>query len=116
MKEKLTCQNCGAPLTPDGKCEYCGTHYKIEKQESNVMYIETFHAPVETYKAVCAVGCDTLHILGAEKSAELIQNTLAKKLAEIIKGRMNISSYDDFRNDSKIFRGTIRIVTPDYRF
>jgi len=26
------CRNCGAPLSKDGKCEYCGTE-KIRKSE-----------------------------------------------------------------------------------
>lgn len=28
MTDITNCRNCGAPLTPQGKCLYCGTTYK----------------------------------------------------------------------------------------
>lgn len=33
MEHRTNCKNCGAPLLPDGSCQYCGTHHRIEKPE-----------------------------------------------------------------------------------
>lgn len=36
---KTNCDNCGAVLPPDGRCEYCGTWFG-EPEETDVLYCD----------------------------------------------------------------------------
>lgn len=38
MEHRTNCKNCGAPLLPDGSCQYCGTYHHQEEKSDLKMY------------------------------------------------------------------------------
>lgn len=38
MEHRTNCKNCGAPLLPDGSCQYCGTYHHQEEKTDLKMY------------------------------------------------------------------------------
>ena len=38
MEHRTNCKNCGAPLLPDGSCQYCGTYHQQEEKSDLILY------------------------------------------------------------------------------
>ena len=112
--EKLTCQNCGGPLTASGKCPYCGTIYKLDHSLGEVRYIQVSSAPVQTIAAQASIPhyLKQEPDLAAEYSLEQLSHELAKGLA----GFMKIETREDPYLRATIIRGTVRVVPPDFMF
>lgn len=107
---KYTCQCCGANINPRTlKCEYCGTQYKDEFD--NLVRIQYCVEPIDTYGAIVNVSNFELEAMG-EKSGEIISETLARKLTEVIKRNISISVNNDPHHCNQIFKGTIKVVRP----
>ena len=32
----INCKNCGAPLTPSGRCEYCGSRFELDSVDCEI--------------------------------------------------------------------------------
>lgn len=45
------CQNCGAPLDANGKCQYCGAVYKTARSGNELHVIEVEHPRVRKFVA-----------------------------------------------------------------
>lgn len=113
MKEYI-CTHCGGHILPHSmKCEYCGTRYKVE--EGEILRIETFQNPVETFTAVEAIPEEMLYTLGAEKAGEMALHHLSQKLAKCIVPMMQIETRRDYQHFLQEVRATIKIVRPEKR-
>lgn len=109
MKE-LKCTNCGAALTPDGKCEYCGSRFRIDGEIQPMLF------RIENPKAVPLV-CETLidKRMVAEfgdVAAERAKHDMAYKMAAHLERCMEMSVSDDPILDAVRVRGKIRVVLP----
>lgn len=110
------CPNCGAPIQV-GKyhCEWCGTSFKrddaaqtfvIEKNTRGVRCLETRVAiPRYAY-----IGTD------AEAVSEYTIDQMKHQIADALTGLIRIETCDDYMRDERIFRGTVRVLEPDFRF
>ena len=106
------CTHCGGHISlTTMKCEYCGTQYKIENNQ--ILRIETFHNPVETFSAVEAVSKKMMLEMGAENASEYAMRHLASKLAECIPTAMQITTEFDRDRDVQMIRGTVKFVRPE---
>ena len=114
MNEVYICQCCGGRIDPLTMiCDYCGAAYK--KDHDNVIRIETFHNPVQTFSAQVAVDPYLLRELGPEKASEVAMNQLVHELSKCIAPMMEV--YSDYRIDSGTYvvNGRIKMVQPVHR-
>ena len=111
---RYTCQCCGGHIDPQTMtCEYCGTKYK--KENNDVIRIETFHNPVQTFAAQVAMDPHILTELGPEKASEIAMNQLVHELSKCIAPMMEV--YSEYRLDSRthVVNGRIKVVQPIHR-
>lgn len=107
---KYTCQCCGANISPHSlKCEYCGTEYKEDNY--TLVRVQHYQAPIDTYRAGVTVTNLDLQTMG-EKSGEIIADTLARRLTEVIKSNISINVRNMLEYNSQLFTGTIKVVKP----
>ena len=114
--EQLTCKNCGAPLTPSGKCEYCGTVYRIEHPPSHVNIVEVQQSPVVTLGATVRLDAHTVKHIGEDAASKMAVDHLSGKIADSLAEYLMLDTSYDPHNDAVIVHGKVRIVPPDYRF
>ena len=106
------CTHCGGHISPTTmKCEYCGTQYKIENDQ--ILRIETFHNPVETFSAVEVVSKEMILKMGVENAGEYAMRHLASKLAECIPTAMQVTTEYDYSQGVQMIKGTIKLIRPE---
>jgi hypothetical protein len=118
MKE-LKCKNCGAPLRPDGFCEYCGTHYKFDTKTDQMSVIGRTYVPADVISAKVVIPRHMTVALqnNADDFSKFALNELAHKLAEGLAGYMRLTVEDDpGLLDAKAIRGDVRVLRPDFRY
>lgn len=117
--EKLTCQNCGAPLNSDGKCPYCGTIYSINRTYDNspVMVVQS-HAQAQMLGVrVCIPHEERALFRGSEDYLQ--KRTIAEmreRMADALVNYLRIDVREDPVQRATIFDGTIRVLPPDFMF
>ena len=116
MKE-LKCKNCGAPLTRDGKCEYCGARYQIEPAFGETIHVMEILPPqAQTIGAEVVQDKYERRLLPAERSAEMAVGMLKAKLVDALAEYLRLDVHEDLMSRATIVRGTIRVIPPDYRY
>ena len=114
--ETMTCKNCGAPLNDDLKCEYCGTQYRREMKEDSMLYIQTCPAEIATLCTQITVADEELNRCPDDYLAERCLKEMTYAIAKQLVPFMDVAITTDPRMMTKIIRGRIRVVEPDFRF
>lgn len=110
MKEYI-CSHCGGHVSPHNmRCEYCGTQYQF--RDDQIIRIETFQNPVETFTCVEEMPMEMIHQLGAEKAGEMAIRHLSQKFAECIAPMMRIETEQNFQTCAQRIRATVKIIRP----
>lgn len=110
--QKYICDCCGGKIDLITlKCEYCGTQYKNEFD--NLIKIETFTNPVDTYKGRVIISRQTLKQMGETVASEYVINTLTRELSKAIASNMVIELRNDIGLDAQIFDRTIKVIRPE---
>ena len=112
--EQLQCKSCGAPLTRDGRCEYCGARYRIERAEK-VHVVELEHPKVRTLAIQTSISADALRY-NPEGVTQAAVYDMTHSLANELAGFLTITKEEDRTNRAVMIRGKIRFVEPDFRF
>lgn len=88
------CECCNGHIDPRTMtCEYCGTQYKREHDDS-VIRIETYKNPIQVLKASASI-TDRMLREEPQKASEYAIRAMASKFAEIIAPYMVVqTSYD----------------------
>ena len=110
--EKLTCQNCGAPLDRSGKCQYCGTIHQIGREHVRIIRM----GPAQTIESKTLVSQHMAEVMDAPDLAEYALEDLRNQLAEGLMGFMEIRTEFDPYSNVQIYRGTVRVVPPGVQF
>ena len=111
MKNDYICTHCGGHVSPHSmRCEYCGTQYK--SRDDQIIRIETFHNPVETFTAAEEIPMEMINQLGAEKAGEIAIKQLSHKFAECIAPMMKIETEHNPYMYSQRVRATIKVIRP----
>lgn len=111
--EKMTCENCGAPLDRSGTCHYCGTHYRIEQDK----FVVVHSGPAQTVRAEAHLSRQLLDMAyRPEQAVDQTLHDLRRSLADALMGYMVIRKEYDPSLDVEIFKGEVRVVPPGYRF
>ena len=109
MKE-LKCTNCGAALTADGKCEYCGARFRIEGDIQPMIF------RIENPKVVPLIGESLIDkrlvFECGEIAAKRAKHDMAYKMAAELERCMEVSISEDPILDAVRVRGKIRVVLP----
>lgn len=113
MKE-LKCTNCGAALTPDGKCEYCGARFRIEELE-RPMLLQIEHPKVVPLIGETLVDRRIVAEYG-EAAARKVKHDMAYKMAAELEKVMDLQISDDPWENAVRVRGRIRVVLPGIEF
>ena len=114
--KQLKCENCGAPLTVDGRCEYCGAVYVIEQCPGGVLLLETRHPQAEAFAAEVRLDRRLLAELGREPVLKMAEKEVSHKLTEALSPYVKLSEMEDPLTGGTLLRGTIRVVKPGHRF
>lgn len=114
--EKLTCQNCGAPLSADGRCSYCGTRYKIDYTVEGPRYVTIYSSPVQTLACQAEIPHRYRSLANEEELSKMAVSDLAHKLADGLTNFMRVDVEEDPFRRATIIRGTVRVVPPDFRY
>jgi len=118
--EKLTCENCGAPISPGGKCPYCGTSYKLERNAYNpqekFFRIEVERPGVHTLRAIAAIDRETYMNAPAEAVADCAIHQIKRQMMDELTAFIRFDREEDPFMDRTLIRGTIRVVDPSFRF
>ena len=112
--ESYICQCCGGRIDPKTMtCDYCGTAYK--KEHDNLIRIETFHNPVQTFAAQVAMDPYILTELGPKEASKVAMNQLVDELSKCIAPMMEV--YSEYRPEFGIHvvNGRIKVVQPVHR-
>ncbi len=110
MKDYV-CTHCGGKIsTINMRYEYCGTQYKIEHEQ--ILRIETYNNPVETFGAEQIISHEMIVALGAEKASEIALKHLSQKLAECITPMMRVETEYDHYMDAQRVKGIVKIIRP----
>ena len=114
----LVCKRCGGALDPDTlKCSYCGTYHKLDSSYyGRESYIIVDHPGVEVLGVQQAFNRWELANMPKDAIERITRRGLCEKLAEALYPYMEFEMSDDYRTDSAIIRGRLRVVKPDYRF
>ena len=115
MKE-LKCKNCGAPLTQDGRCEYCGARYQIEEKVGKICVVEMLPPAAQTLAAQTTISYDYRGRVPDETLARRAKEDLTMSLAESIAEYMKLDIHEDPFLKATVVRGMVRVIPPDYRF
>lgn len=114
--EELKCRNCGATLTESGKCEYCGSKYRIESFAGMINYVEVHSSPVQTLECAVMIPQKMAERMPEEALGECVEREMAHKMAASLGALIKYQKdYDPFVN-AVMIRGKIRVVPPDFRF
>ena len=107
---QLKCNECGAPLNRDGKCEYCGAQYKLE----NEILVQTIQAPVKTLACMTTFHNDGFmdEKVQVERSMDIIREQIAEGLLGMVKYQTEYNPIDNIT----MIRGTVRVVEPNFCF
>jgi len=114
--EELKCKNCGAPLTREGKCEYCGSRFHVEQTFGGFHIIEIEHGPAQTLSASMKIPFEARHYMKAENITQYSIRELTKQLAEGLAAYMRLDVMEDPMRMATIVRGTVRVVPPNVRY
>ena len=117
--EKLTCQNCGAPLDSNGKCSYCGTIYNISRTWDNTpVYVVEHTAPVETLRSRVEIPWFAReHFRGSENAfRDMSLSKLKQEMADALLAVMQVDVREDPCRQVTIIDGRVRVVPPDFMF
>ena len=114
--EKLTCQNCGAPLSADGRCSYCGTRYKIDYTVEGPRYVTIYSSPVQTLASKTEIPHRYRRLGDDEALSKMAVQDLAHSLADGLVNFMRVDVEEDPYRQATIIRGTVRVVAPDFRY
>ena len=113
----LICKRCGGTLDPVTlKCSYCGTYHKWESGGLRNTLIYVGNPGVEVLGVTQAFDRWQLADMPKEAIERITRRGLCGKLAEALYPYMEFEMSDDYRTDSAIIRGRLRVVKPDYRF
>ena len=115
MKE-LKCTNCGAPLLPNGKCEYCGSRFHVEQTFGNYKIIEIEHGPAQEIAAKMEIPFEARNYMKTEKITQYAMRELTRQLAEGLAAYMRLDVMEDPMRMATIVRGSVRVVPPNMRF
>ena len=114
--DELKCRNCGAPLTPTGKCEYCGSVYRIEKKNGHKIYVETVPACCQTIAAEYSIDRETYKHYPESFVAGQVYDNIARKMVEQLTQFIRFDKTTDPFLDKTLARGTLRVVDPNFTF
>ena len=115
--EKMQCTNCGASLSPDGTCEYCGSKFRIKGYEDCAPFlIQTCQAPVHRLAAQTVIRHDMRNFMPPEALTDHAMHELKRHIADGVTDYLKISVREDPELEATIIRGEIRVVPPDFRF
>ena len=116
--ERLICKGCGAPLTSDGLCEYCGSRYRFERTPElpEPVLVQVYTSPVQRLRVETAISYRATEGMPAELKRDIIQRDLSRKLADGLLDYLKLSVREDPYMEATIVRGEIRVVPPDHRF
>lgn len=109
------CPNCGAALTDNHVCAYCGTVFR-EEDTSGITRFIPIHEPCRVFKSEMSLDRSLISNSNSLEVSEFAIKRLAHNLAEAIAPMMEIKvNYNPYIDTQRIV-GTIRVVEPDYRF
>ena len=114
----LICTQCGGKINPRTlKCEYCGTEYKNEYSGSEqTLHICTYQPGVNVVKVGLHISHREMYemrrSMSSQEISERVVRALSEKLAETIEPYMVIES----EIDTGFFKGSVRVLDPDYQF
>ena len=114
--EQLICKSCGAPLRADGKCEYCGAIYRFEHNEMQTVAIEICRPEVIPIAATAVVRRELLHAGHEQRVSECAIEAVKRKLVDGLTDYIKLETDTDLCHNAIIIRGSVRVVTPDFRF
>ena len=117
--EKLTCQNCGAPLKRNGECPYCGTIYQISRQFDNTpIYVKQYDAKVETLRCRSEIPMEAfMQFEGSEENfRDMALHEMKHQMADALLGFMKVAVEQDPFRQVMIINGTVRVVPPGFMF
>lgn len=117
---ELKCKNCGAPLVKNGyetyKCEYCGSMYKEEIRNGQIVYIEIVPPGCRTYGAQQIIDFEAFHYYPKEILEKEITNNIIRSFDEAIKENIRITERRDPYTNRMVYEGKLRIVPYDYTY
>lgn len=111
---RLACEACGAPLTADGRCEYCGARYRLERGDT-IRVIQVEHPKVQTIAMTAAITKE-LAARYPDEAGRIVLRDMTRQMAESLAAFMKIERSEDPCRDAIMIRGTIRVVEPDFMF
>ena len=114
--EQLKCENCGAPLTPNGKCEYCGAVYRAEWKHARMVCVEVEHPGAHTLQTTVEIGTEVYLNLPEEAVAHQITHSMTTQFAAQLASFIRFDKTYDPRQDKTIIRGRLRVLDPSFRF
>lgn len=108
MKE-YRCPNCGAAVNPTtGKCDFCGSHFKIE-EDNLIKIVSDRNIPIRTYDISVNISDWDL----AELGEEAVEEQIVKKLSRAILDNMEwYDSYDVMSMKHNI-AVRVKMIKPD---
>jgi len=108
---ELKCTSCGAPLTRDGRCEYCGSLYKVQ----NEIVLTT--APCKLHRFQAVVSVSDLDIMRDGKMAtEQATRSIVEQMAENLLTMLKIQTQRDPYRMVTMVRGELRVADPESYF
>jgi len=108
---ELKCKTCGAPLTLDGRCEYCGARYIVQ----NEILVRT--APCALIPLAVETQVSGYYARSGEQAAaEYALSEMRYQLADALTGALKITTRRDYYRDLIIIRGQVRVAPPDFHF
>lgn len=113
--ELINCKNCGAPLTDDGRCEYCGARYERRDVMNRTVLFQYEQAKVE--RLVAGIEIPKSHIRPGQEEAvkEFAIRELRNQMEDGLLAAMKIMTSEDYMRDLLIVRGEVRVVPPGVR-
>ena len=116
----LKCTHCGATLR-DGAhgeyvCEHCGARYKVEGNAYDYHVIRVYNPTVVPLSYVQRIDNEDIQRFGEKFVAQRILHTMTHSMAEKLAEFIKIDKQQDPFMNQTLFRGTIRVVEPDFRF
>ena len=119
--ENLTCENCGAPLSRDGSCPYCGTKHKVNDDTSpyadRFFRIEVEKPGIHTIRAAAAFDPSIYERADAEWLARQAMNQIRSQMMENLTAFIKFERRESMPWEEKtLIMGTIRVVDPSFRF
>ncbi len=114
--EPLKCKNCGAPLTADGRCEYCGAHYHITRDAGPRVCIELARPRVVPLEATMRIDRAVYEHWPDDFIAGQVIQDMRQQFADQLAAFIRLDRNYDLQKDMVMIRGRLRVVEPDFRF